>query len=140
MEREESIRLDSQWGTPEEAQPTAVEVRRKRLEGMVRRSVLILPVNVPKFVERAYTRGADAIELDLEDSVPPAEKSAARAMVREALCKARKGGADVLVRINKPFALAEQDLAAAVWPGLTGIHCPTLGGLKPSPSGDSFST
>jgi citrate lyase subunit beta/citryl-CoA lyase len=44
-----------------------------------RRSSLILPVNVRKFVERAYTRGADAIVLDLEDSVPPQEKANARA-------------------------------------------------------------
>ena len=38
-----------------------------------RRSSLILPVNVPRFVEKAALRGADAIVLDLEDSVPPAE-------------------------------------------------------------------
>ena len=41
-----------------------------------RRSSLILPVNVPRFVEKAALRGADAIVLDLEDSVPPAEKAA----------------------------------------------------------------
>ena len=41
-----------------------------------RRSSLILPVNTPRFVERAYTRNADAIVLDLEDSVPPQEKAA----------------------------------------------------------------
>ena len=34
-----------------------------------RRSSLILPVNIQRFVEKAYTRGADAIVLDLEDSV-----------------------------------------------------------------------
>jgi citrate lyase beta subunit len=46
---------------------------------IVRRSSLIMPVNQPRFVERAYLRGADAIVLDLEDSVPPAEKGRARA-------------------------------------------------------------
>ncbi len=50
-----------------------------------RRSSLILPVNVPRFVEKAYTRGADAVVLDLEDSVPAQEKTSARALVREAL-------------------------------------------------------
>ena len=45
---------------------------------IVRRSSLIMPVNQPRFVENAYLRGADAIVLDLEDSVPPAEKGRAR--------------------------------------------------------------
>ena len=92
--------LDSRWGTPEEGQPSVSDERRERLRGLVRRSVLILPVNVPKFVERAYARGADAIKLDLEDSIPLAGKSAARAMVRDAMRQCAKGGADVLVRIN----------------------------------------
>ena len=34
--------------------------------------------NVPKFVEKAHTRGSDAVILDLEDSVPPAEKAATK--------------------------------------------------------------
>jgi citrate lyase subunit beta/citryl-CoA lyase len=116
--------LDSRWGTPEEGQNAPMDERREKLQRLVRRSVLILPVNVPKFVEKAYTRGADAIELDLEDSIPVASKSAARAMVRDALRHAAKGGADVLVRINKPYALALQDLEACVWPGLDAVHFP----------------
>ncbi len=122
MSRE--IVLDSNWGTPEEGKPTASDERREKLQGLVRRSVLILPVNVPKFVERAYARGADAIELDLEDSVPLASKKAARAMVRDAMRQCAKGGADVLVRINKPYALAAQDLEACLWPGLAAVHFP----------------
>lgn len=46
---------------------------------IVRRSSLIMPINQPRFVEKAYLRGADAIVLDLEDSVPLAEKGCARA-------------------------------------------------------------
>ena len=97
-----------------------------RTSRLCRRSSLIMPVNVPKFVERAYTRGADAIVLDLEDSVAPAEKAAARAFVRAAIPIAGRGGADVLVRINKPFELAVPDLDAAVWPGLVGISFPKV--------------
>jgi citrate lyase subunit beta/citryl-CoA lyase len=118
------MELDSRWGTPDEGRNTPADERRETLLRLVRRSVLILPVNVPKFVEKAYARGADAIELDLEDSVPPAEKAAARAMVRDALCHCAKGGADVLVRINKPHALALHDLDACVWPGLHAVHFP----------------
>ena len=54
-----------------------------------RRSSLILPVNVPRFVEKAYARGADAIVLDLEDSVPPQEKASARKLVRDSLAARR---------------------------------------------------
>jgi citrate lyase subunit beta / citryl-CoA lyase len=91
---------------------------------MVRRSSLIMPVNVPAFVEKAHLRGADAIVLDLEDSVPPAEKERARMLVREAIPLAARGGADVSVRINRPWELQEADLDAAIWPGLAGIAYP----------------
>jgi citrate lyase subunit beta/citryl-CoA lyase len=98
----------------------------ERTSALVRRSALILPVNVQRFVERAHTRGADAIVLDLEDSVPPREKAAARELVPGSIELARRGGADVLVRINKAFELAVADLDAAIGPGLTGIVFPKV--------------
>ena len=97
-----------------------------RTSMLARRSSLIMPVNVPKFVERAYSRGADAIVLDLEDSIPPAEKENARNQVQDAIPVAGRGGADVLVRINKPFEMAVADLDAAVWLGLVGIVFPKV--------------
>ena len=42
---------------------------------LIRRSTLILPVNVPRFAEKAHLRGADADMLDLADAVPPPEKA-----------------------------------------------------------------
>ena len=72
---------------------------------IVRRSSLIMPVNQPRFVEKAYLRGADAIVLDPEDSVPPAEKGRARLLVKDAIPVAARGGADVFVRINKPVEM-----------------------------------
>jgi citrate lyase subunit beta/citryl-CoA lyase len=91
---------------------------------MVRRSSLIMPVNVPAFVERAYRRGSDAICLDLEDSVPPREKDRARTLVKDAIPVAGRGGADVTVRINRPWHLGQQDIDAVIWPGLAGIDYP----------------
>jgi citrate lyase subunit beta/citryl-CoA lyase len=91
---------------------------------IVRRSSLIMPVNQPRFVDKAYLRGADAIVLDLEDSVPPAEKGRARTMVKEAIPVAARGGADVFVRINKPVEMMVEDLEAAIHPGLTGLALP----------------
>ncbi len=91
---------------------------------MVRRSSLIMPVNVPAFVEKAHLRGADAICLDLEDSIPPAEKDRARTLVKDALPMVARGGADATVRINRPWELGREDLDAVVWPGLDGINFP----------------
>lgn len=89
-----------------------------------RRSSLIFPVNVPRFVERAAGRGADAVVLDLEDSVPPAEKAAARQLVRTSLAVAGRGGAEVVVRVNDDPALLWDDVDAAVHPGLDGLALP----------------
>jgi citrate lyase subunit beta / citryl-CoA lyase len=82
-----------------------------------RRSSLILPVNVRRFVERAYDRGADAIVLDLEDSVPAQEKASARKLIRDSLPLASRGGAEVLVRVNNDPALLLDDIDASVHPG-----------------------
>ncbi len=90
----------------------------------VRRSTLILPVNIPRFVERAYARGADAILLDLEDAVPAPEKANARKLVKNALPLAARGGAEVLVRINNADAHLDADVDAAVHPGLDGLTLP----------------
>ncbi|HXJ81543.1 MAG TPA: CoA ester lyase [Candidatus Methylomirabilis sp.] len=89
-----------------------------------RRSSLILPVNIPRFVERAHTRDADAVVLDLEDSVPPAEKAKARTLVEASIPLVARGGAEVLVRINNDPALVEEDVDAAVRPGLDGLSVP----------------
>jgi citrate lyase subunit beta/citryl-CoA lyase len=91
---------------------------------LVRRSTLILPANVPRFVEKAHTRGADAICLDLEDAVLPGDKAAARDALATAVPQVARGGADVLVRINRPWELAYLDLDAAVIPGVACIVLP----------------
>ncbi|HEY7434920.1 MAG TPA: CoA ester lyase [Methylomirabilota bacterium] len=91
-----------------------------------RRSSLILPVNVARFVEKAYARGADAIVLDLEDSVPVQEKASARKLVRDSLPLAARGGAEVLVRVNNDPALLAADIDASVHPGLDGLAIPKV--------------
>ncbi len=91
---------------------------------LIRRSTLILPVNVPRFLEKAHLRGADAIMLDLEDAVPPGEKDTARRLIREAIRMVARGGAEVLVRVNHDSALLTEDLEASVHPGLDGICFP----------------
>ena len=89
-----------------------------------RRSSLILPVNVLRFVERAHTRDADAVVLDLEDSVPPAEKGRARMLVKDSIPLVARGGAEVMVRVNNDPALMAEDVDASVHPGLDGLSIP----------------
>ena len=92
-----------------------------RRELPIWRSLLYVPVNVEKYVDRAHTRGADCIQLDLEDSVPAAEKAAARKLVASAAARVRQAGADVVVRINQPLGLAVRDIEACVGPGVDGL-------------------
>ena len=91
-----------------------------------RRSALILPINVPKFVERAHLRDADAIVLDLEDAVPPAEKVSARKLIPASLRMVARGGAEVAVRVNNEPELLADDIDAAVQPGLDSIAFPKV--------------
>jgi len=86
------------------------------------RSNLIVPVHKPKFVSKCWLRNADVVTLDLEDSVLPEEKEFARTQVKESLLTAAQGGADVFVRINSERENFYKDVAASMYPGLTGIH------------------
>ncbi len=85
------------------------------------RSILYVPGNVPKFIDKAHERGADCVLVDLEDSVQPAQKPDARAMLADTVEKVSRGGADVAVRINRPLRLAIPDLEAAVLPGVSAL-------------------
>lgn len=94
------------------------------------RSILYVPGNVPKFIDKAHERGADCILVDLEDSVTVAEKSTARAMLPETMKKVVRGGADVAVRINRPMRLAIPDIEAAVRPGLSALFITKTEGVQ----------
>ena len=88
----------------------------------VRRSMLFTPVNVRRFVEGAWRHSADVVVLDLEDSVAPEEKPAARTAVREAIALVQRGGAEAALRVNHDQV--EADCIAGVWPGLCAIVLP----------------
>ena len=88
------------------------------------RSMLFVPVTQRRFVEGAAKRGADAIILDLEDAVAISEKERARTLVQEAAAMVSRGGADVVVRINRPMRMTVRDLEAVDQPGVTAIALP----------------
>jgi citrate lyase subunit beta/citryl-CoA lyase len=90
------------------------------------RSMLFVPVTRDKFVGSAHARGADAIILDLEDSVAESEKARARTLVPEAAKAVSKSGADVLVRINRPWHQAFRDIEAVVGPQVMALMCPKV--------------
>jgi citrate lyase subunit beta/citryl-CoA lyase len=90
------------------------------------RSLLYVPVVSERFVAKAHERGADAVILDLEDAVAPSEKDRARLLVPDAAARVGQGGADVLVRVNRPWRLAVRDLEAVIGPGVRGLVLPKV--------------
>ena len=86
----------------------------------VHRSGLTMPVNNPRFVDKAWTRGCDGFQLDLEDSVPQSQKARARGLIRDAIPNVSRGGGDVEVRINMACIVA--DVKAAAWPGIVSLN------------------
>ena len=85
------------------------------------RSALYVPANVPRFIDGAHTRGADAIIVDLEDSVPSAERPAARRDLAATAENVARGGSDVIVRINRPWRQTMLDLEAAIAPRVKAL-------------------
>jgi len=90
---------------------------------VTRCTMFVTPTN-PRFIDKAWTRGGDAYILDIEDSIPLAEKARCRGLIRESIAKANKGGASIYVRINKPFV--DADLLCSVWPGVDRIMLPKV--------------
>jgi citrate lyase subunit beta/citryl-CoA lyase len=92
--------------------------------------MLYVPATAEKFLAKAAGRGADGILVDLEDSIPPTRKSDARAALPSAVEMVRAGQTDgkpdILVRINRPWRLAVQDLEAAVIDGVDGLCLPKV--------------
>jgi citrate lyase subunit beta / citryl-CoA lyase len=94
------------------------------------RSLLFVPGDDAHKFTKASTCGADALILDLEDSVAPGRKNFARDHVRELLDGPSRNWS-FLVRAN-PFGtgLTLADLAAVVRPGLDGLLIPKVNGIE----------
>jgi citrate lyase subunit beta/citryl-CoA lyase len=88
------------------------------------RSFLYVPASSQRFIAKAHERGADAIVLDLEDAVAPAEKSAARVRLAQNAASVRKNRALVFVRINAAPDLFRLDAQAACGAGAFGLFVP----------------
>ncbi len=84
------------------------------------RSYLYVPGNVPGKLAKAGAAGADAVILDLEDSVPARDKATARRLTADALAAADLAAA--YVRVNAESLRA--DIEAVCVPGLRGVVVP----------------
>jgi citrate lyase subunit beta/citryl-CoA lyase len=89
------------------------------------RSFLFAPGNVARRVEKALTLEADAIIVDLEDSVALAEKAATRKSVAEALTRPRRGRG--YVRVNAPSSeFCYRDLVETLHRQVDGVVIPKI--------------
>lgn len=88
------------------------------------RTMLFVPGNKPRMLDKARTAAADAVILDLEDGVPPTEKLTARTTVRQTL-EGGGFGPQVIVRINAlTTGLAEDDLRSTFGPNVSAVCLP----------------
>ena len=86
------------------------------------RSLVFVPGNRANMLERALGFGADVVMVDLEDSVPPGEKTAACEMAAEWVPRLAAAGRRVMVRVNSlDTGLTSQELDTVVCPELAGI-------------------
>jgi citrate lyase subunit beta / citryl-CoA lyase len=92
------------------------------------RSLIFVPGNSTRFVEKAKILPADIVCLDLEDSVPDNEKGTARRIIAETLLAKRQDyGSRVYVRTNSPESgLVLDDLKSTLQKGLDGIVVPKV--------------
>jgi citrate lyase subunit beta/citryl-CoA lyase len=86
------------------------------------RNPIFVPGNRRSMLEKATGFATDAVVADLEDSVPMAEKPAARDLVADMIPALAKSGQRVIVRVNSlDTGLAVDDITAVVQPDVFAI-------------------
>ncbi len=95
------------------------------------RSLLFVPGNNPRFLEKAKSIQSDIVCFDLEDSVPDSEKKTARKLIKEALKSRTLYAANIYVRTNSPISgKIPDDLDEIIQKGLDGIVIPKVNNTK----------
>jgi len=91
------------------------------------RSLIFVPGNNQRFLEKAKSLPADIVCFDLEDSVPDNEKSNARRLIKEILKQRKDYSSEVFVRTNSPASgKITEDLEEIIQKGLDGIVIPKV--------------
>jgi len=91
------------------------------------RSLIFVPGNNPRFLEKAKTLSADIVCFDLEDSVPDSEKKNARNLIKNALKTRSQYTSEIYVRTNSPMSgKIQDDLKEIIQKGIDGIVIPKV--------------
>lgn len=88
-------------------------------------SLLYVPGNAPRFLEKAGQRGADVVIIDLEDAVPEDAKTEARDALEKWVPEIQQSGCKVFVRVNNSERLFEDAVAATV-AGADALYIPKV--------------
>ena len=95
------------------------------------RSLIFVPGNNQRFLEKAKTLQADVVCFDLEDSVPDNEKTNARNLIKEMLKQRKDYSSEIFVRTNSPVSgKVTEDLEEILQKGLDGIVIPKVNNSK----------
>ncbi len=92
------------------------------------RSILFVPAHVERFIKSAHTRSADAIQLDLEDSVPIDVKEQARQGLAGYTEYLHSKKCAIVIRVNRDLKNCLLDLEAAILPEVSAITLPKVMG------------
>ncbi|MGA2088862.1 MAG: CoA ester lyase [Stellaceae bacterium] len=96
-----------------------------------RRSVLFMPGSNARALEKSRNLPADALIFDLEDSVAPGAKDAARRAVADAVAQGGYGGRELILRVNGlDTQWAEDDLKAAARMKIDAVLLPKVEGAN----------
>lgn len=95
------------------------------------RSLIFVPGNNSRFLEKAKKLQADIICFDLEDSVPDNEKITARKLIKSTLKSRKLYGSSIFVRTNSPLSgKISADLKEVVQKGIDGIVIPKVNNVN----------
>ena len=94
------------------------------------RSLIFVPGNNPRFLEKAKKIQSDIVCFDLEDSVPDNEKTSARKLIKTALKSRSEYSSSIFVRTNSPLSgKISLDLKEIVQKGIDGIVIPKVNNI-----------
>ena len=95
------------------------------------RSLIFVPGNNPRFLEKAKKIQADIVCFDLEDSVPDNEKTNARKLIKIALKSRSEYSSSIFVRTNSPLSgKISSDLKEIIQKGIDGIVIPKVNNIS----------
>ena len=95
------------------------------------RSLIFVPGNNSRFLEKAKQLSADIVCFDLEDSVPDSEKKKARKLIKDALKSRSQYSSEIYVRTNSlASGKIPDDLEQIVQKGIDGIVIPKVNNIN----------